>query len=444
MKKKYSTVFLLCVLSLVSINTFAQECNFENKLINEGLKIGEPNTNVVLLRESALNRINNRSVPCANIVVNYVGVDFFDIFGNPNDAQNAFQLAVDIWENLIDSPVTINITATYQAAASPSNLGSASPSYFNSIPSDTENILYPAALYEKLIGSNGNGNSADINCNFNSTRTDWFFPTNINDVTPAGQINFTSVVLHELGHGLGILGFGSTRTGSTGSTQGYIRRGSFGQTLNLGDPDAIWHSIWDSFIDNGSIPVLSLNDPSGNLFTAFTTDNIASNSPIAVSQNGGVKPKTYAPSTFNGGSSYSHWDESTFNGTDTALMTPFLGFNETVYDPGNVTLGFMEDMGWSLCQGTLSSQDFAISDVKISPNPFAQSITINLPNSLSNDSFIVSLVDINGRVILSNTPQNNNGELTISNLENLESALYFLTLESTTSNVSITKKIIKK
>ena len=80
MKKKYSTVFLLCVLSLASINTFAQECNFENKLINEGLKIGEPNTNVVLLRESALNRINNRSVPCANIVVNYVGVDFFDIF----------------------------------------------------------------------------------------------------------------------------------------------------------------------------------------------------------------------------------------------------------------------------------------------------------------------------------------------------------------------------
>lgn len=443
MKKKYFKFFLLSAFSVISLNSIAQKLIIEESHKNNGLEIGEPNNNIVLLRESALNRINSRSTPCANIVVDYDGVDFFDIFGDPNDAQNAFQLAVDIWESLIDSPVTINITATYEAAASPSNLGSASPAYFRSIPGDSDNILYPAALYEKLIGSSDNGNAADITCNFNSTRTDWFFPTNINDVTPAGKINFTSVVLHELGHGLGIVGFGRTRIGTTGSTQGYIRRGSVGQTLNLGDPNAVWFSIWDKFIDNGNNSVLDLTDPSGALLTAFTTDNLTCSSPIAIAQNGGVKPKTYAPSLFNAGSSYSHWDENTFNGTDTALMTPFLGFNETVYDPGNVTLGFMEDMGWSLCQGTLSSNNFVLENIKISPNPFTETLTINLPAEVSNQEFKVTIVDINGRIVSSSSAANT-GEIVVSNLNNLRSALYFLTIESKSSDLKITKKIIKR
>ena len=144
------------------------------------------------------------------------------------------------------------------------------------------------------------------------------------------------------------------------------------------------------------------------------------------------------------GTSYSHWDESTFNATETALMTPFLGPGEDIYDPGNVTLGFMEDMGWTLCQGSLSTNDFALDDLKVSPNPFTNTITIELPPQIANQEFNISIVDINGRVINNIESKIRSGEVRISNLNNLDKSIYFLKIESTTSDISITKKIIKK
>ena len=51
---------------------------------------------------------------------------------------------------------------------------------------------------------------------------------------------------------------------------------------------------------------------------------------------------------------------------------------------------------------------------------------------------------MNGRVVLNQTSEANNGEIRISNLNNLDKSIYFLKIESTTSDISITKKIIKK
>ncbi|RNC88321.1 MAG: T9SS C-terminal target domain-containing protein [Winogradskyella sp.] len=440
MKRNYYKVVFSVFALLNYITAFSQANNTHVCTMPD---TGAPNNTLVKLRPLVKQKLESRATPCATINVNYIGGDWTDIFGQPNEAQDAFQLAVDIWANLIDSPVTININATYEPST-PGNLGSASASYFRSIPGDPDNVLYPGALFEKITGANGNGFSSDISCNFNSTRSDWFFPTAVDEPTPAGMFNFTSVVLHELGHGLGIAGFGRTRIGTTGTTVGYIRRDSNGNTTTAAnDPAAIWYNIWDEFIVNSSTPVLDLDDPSSFLLSAFQGDNLSCNGPIAVAQNGGVRPKTYAPFPFNGGSSYSHWDEATFNGTETALMTPFLGPGESVYDPGNVTLGFMEDMGWSLCQGSLSANDFAIDDINISPNPFTESITIELPPRLSNNSFSARITDINGREVYGNLDFNN-GEIIISNLSNLKNALYFLTIENKTSNISITKKIIKK
>ena len=165
---------------------------------------------------------------------------------------------------------------------------------------------------------------------------------------------------------------------------------------------------------------------------------------MAVAQNGGVSPKTYAPSTFNGGSSYSHLDEDTFNNTPHALMTPFSARAEANHDPGNIILGFMEDMGWILCQGSLSTNDFALDDLKVSPNPFTNTITIELPPQIANQEFDISMVDINGRIVLNTNSTVVNGEITISNLSNLKNALYFLNIKSKSSDLSITKKIIKQ
>ncbi|WP_299113957.1 T9SS type A sorting domain-containing protein [uncultured Winogradskyella sp.] len=386
-------------------------------------------------------RLANRANPCSTIEVIYNGFPT-DIFGGPGEAQLAFQFAVDIWETLLDSPVTITIDATFAPAAL-GNLGSAGPEFYATVPGQGPNTLYPAALAEKLIGSELNGtNSVDIGCNFNSN-VDWYFGTDGNAGT---QIDFVSVVLHELGHGLGITGFHFVN-----NNLGYVRREPSGLSIAL-DGSSQFNSIWDSFIDAGDIfgnPISILNatnfpEASDLMLVAFTSDNLTCNSPLATAQNGGDAPKTFAPSTYSGGSSYSHWDENTFNGTSNALMTPILDNGEAIHDPGNITLGFMEDMGWSLCQGSLSTNDFTLEDIKVSPNPFVNSITINLPSTLSIEEFDISIIDINGRKILKQTTDIINGKIEISNLANLKTALYFLNIESKTSDLRITKKIIKQ
>ena len=420
-------------------------------------------------------RMENSNLPsCSTFIVDYNGF-VTNPTGGPGEAQVAFQFAVDIWASLIESSVPIRIQATFEPAANNNNLGSAAPAFYREVPGEVSafpntKILYPAALFEKLTGEDRDGpagESIDIVCNFNSGRTDWYFGLDGTE-SPSGidgtnQFDFVTVVLHELGHGLGVAGFGREI-----ATEGFIRRNATGTGYPL-DGSGEYASVWDTYIQanrsQGNLPTPILDeaggssfsgfpDPSPRMLSAFNNESLNCYSPLAVQENNGTNPKTQGPidstndginnPVFSNGSSYSHWDESTFNNTATALMTPFSSREEANHNPGTITLGFMEDMGWSLCQGSLSTEDFAFSDVNISPNPFAKSITINLPSSLSNDNFKVSLIDINGRVLFSNTPQNNNGELTISNLENLEAALYFLTLESTTSNVSITKKIVKK
>jgi hypothetical protein len=397
-------------------------------------------------RQFVLDQIENRITPCANIEVTYNGFPTNVINPSlPGPEQQAFQFAVDIWENLLDSPVTIRINANWTSLG-PSTLGSASSAFFAEVPGGGTNTLYAAALAEQIIGSEIGNNSNDINCNFNSQFSNWYFGTDGN--TPASDFDFVTVVLHELGHGLGVAGFG-IRIGNSPNFLGNIRRDLTGTQLpSVRD----YFSIWDTFIDGQNIfssPVSILDensfpDPSDVMLASFTSNNLTCNSPIAIAQNGGVRPKTYAPSTFNPGSSYSHWDESTFNGTPTALMTPQVGRGEAIHDPGDVTMGFMEDMGWTLCQGSLSTNAFTLENIKLSPNPFTNSITIELPPQIANQKFDITIVDINGRIVLNTNSNTVNGEITISNLSNFKNTLYFLNINSTISDLSITKKIIKQ
>ncbi|RZN84635.1 MAG: T9SS type A sorting domain-containing protein [Winogradskyella sp.] len=446
MKKNAFITYLTCFVFFSSLISYSQTLESPGtiKLSCEMPDTGNPNDTFIALREAAKERLENRSTPCTNFVVNYTGFPS-GIPAGPGTEQIAFQLAVDIWATLIESDQTIYIDANWVDTGNPNNLGGAAASYFAGIPGSTDNIVYPAALFEKLTNTTNSGD--DIFCQFNSSRTDWFFPQDINGDAPPGMFNFTAVVLHEIGHGLGMAGFGRTR-GTIFGTGGYIRRDANGNTTLLeNDPLAIHTSPWDTFIESSGTSILdegTFPDPSTTMLNAFTSGNLNSNSPIAVAQNGGTLPRTYAPNNFVAGTSYSHWDEGTFNGTETALMTPFLGPGEDVYDPGNVTLGFMEDMGWSLCQGSLlSTEDFALDSIKISPNPFTDTLTLDLTSNIVNQEFGISIVDINGRVVFNQAANAISGEITISNLSNLKNALYFLTIESKTSDLSITKKIIK-
>lgn len=251
-------------------------------------------------------------------------------------AQTAFQYAVDIWSSLITSPVQIKVIANW-IALDGNILGSASASTFYR---DFDNVpqpgtWYSTALAEKLYGAELNhADSADIRADFNSDFNNWYFGTDGN--TPAGKYDFVTVVLHELGHGLGFQGSMDIENG----------QGSWG--FGSGYP-----FIFDRFVENNLGQILLTTtlfpNPSTQLANQLIGDNIYFNGVNANSSNGGNPVKLFAPSPWDAGSSYSHLDESTFPASNpNSLMTPSLGAAEAIHHPGNICLSIFKDVGWTV------------------------------------------------------------------------------------------------
>jgi hypothetical protein len=269
-------------------------------------------------------------------------------------ARAAFQAAVDTWRTVISSPATIRITASYGDLGNPGLLGAAGPSVLCTVSGGVGNTFYAAALADKLNGSpfcaGLGGQPAEINAFFNSTFTNWDFGTTGAPV--AGKYNFMTVVMHEIGHGLGL--FGSMRA------SGGI--GSYRST-----PD-----IYDRFAVTGAnAPLLGFVNPSAALGTQLVSNDTYFNGPLARSQNGNNRPKlethnfttAFGISSDNGwrqGSSYSHVDDVIYSGTPNGLMTFALGQAEVYTDPGPIVRGILADQGWG--SATLGSDPLLTID----------------------------------------------------------------------------------
>lgn len=296
----------------------------------------------------------------ATFIVEYIGF--------PADARNAFQQAVDIWSDLLQSNVPIRVEARW-IALSTNVLGSAGPSglirdWDNAPRSGT---WYPIALAEKLANVPLNrSDSSDIRARFNSSRNDWYFGTDGNP--PAGQFDLVSVVLHELGHGLGF--FGSMAVSGT--------QGSWGS--NSGFP-----FVYDRFTENGNGQLLIdtgiFSNPSLALRSQFTSGNIFFDGPATRAAGQNSAARLFAPTAWSEGSSISHLNESTHPvGTINSLMTPQISSSEAVHHPGPLTLGMFADMGWTVTTDTTNNPDPTPIDefelMQNQPNPFNQETSI--------------------------------------------------------------------
>jgi len=381
---------------------------------------GEFNGLISIPRSPAvISKMQNAGTNCSSFIVNYNGFT--------PEAQTAFQFAVDIWSTSIGSSQPIRVNAQF-SPLDPGVLGSAgsNSALTSNNPNAVPNVFYARALWEKIEDMESDafgGATVDINASFSST-ANWYYGLDANP--PANQIDFVSVVLHELGHGLGFFGGASV----DGAGEGEIR---FNNTP----------IIYDTFIENGTgDAILSFADPSMALGDELTGNDLFCDSAIAIDQNGGVLPRMFAPGSWNQGSSYSHWNEATFNGTINSLMTPQIGPGEANHNPGPITLGLFEQMGWSICGGSLTVEDFDLASIAVSPNPFMSAITIKITNGFSND-YKLELIDINGRLVVNESKTAVNGEITLSNLDRLTNAIYFLKLTDTTNGQHITKKIVK-
>lgn len=268
------------------------------------------------------NGVNSRT-KSAVFDVNYIG--FTD------EAKASFQKAVDIWSTLISSSQTIRVTAQWQKLES-GVLGSAiwGSVHANFPGAQRLNTYYPVALAEKIAGQELNASTeADIVANF-SNSANWSY--NLTGTPAAGKYDLVTVVLHELGHGLGFVDSYSVN-GSQGSVG-----------FDDGTP-----MIFDLAVQNnaGQSLFTGFTSPSVAMKTQLSSAGVFFNSPLAVTSNAGARPKLYAPTTFDAGSSISHWDESTFlSGDANALMTPQIGMAEVMHAPGPIMLAAFSDLGW--------------------------------------------------------------------------------------------------
>jgi hypothetical protein len=246
-------------------------------------------------------------------------------------ARAAFQRAVNLWAPLIDSPVPITVNASF-APLGAGVLGSAGPNFvwrdFAGAPRPS--TWYPDAIANKRAGAQLHP-AADIVARFSSSRSDWHFGST---PAPARRFDFTTVVMHELGHGLGFLGAGSIRN----------NRGTVRLDLTPRLPMA-----YDRFTENaaGTSLVAGFPDLSTQLATQLRGNNLFFDSAQVRNANGGARARIYAPTTFRPGSSYSHLNEATYpQGNPNSLMTPIINFGETVRSPGPITRAIFRSTGW--------------------------------------------------------------------------------------------------
>ena len=266
------------------------------------------------------------------------------IGGNPGTTLgalrlNALQRACDLWGARLQSTVEIRVGAEFNAlggGASSATLGFAGPTtgFINFANAPRAATIYPVPLANSLAGSDLHPGSDDISATFNSDvdgptvlgLTDFYYGF---DGLPGSDVDFITVALHELGHGLGFLTFVDVSTG----------------TKNSGFDDAYMLNLEDHSSGLGW-PVMTNAE---RMASAIDTNDLhwtglaaiaATSARVAGTHPGTGHVLMYAPDPLQLGSSVSHWSTLL---TPSELMEPsYSGSNHDL----EITLGAFEDIGW--------------------------------------------------------------------------------------------------
>lgn len=287
-----------------------------------------------------------------------------------------FERAADILESTLDSDIPIAVFAQFNpldCSARSAVLGQAGASTIrgNFPGAPLRDTWYPIALANDLANSDLNANSEknyEISATFNGdidnndnclAGNNWYYGFD----DPEGPDNsLLSVVVHELLHGLG---FTSAVNADGTLASGYMdvfSRNLFDQTRNKG---------WDQMTPAERLSS-STND--GNLVWNGNQANSAANAlPLSNGLNAG-KIQMYAPSSYEGGSSVSHFSTAA---SPNELMEP--SYTEFLTSPG-LAAPLLADLGWTLANsGTPDAESpFTLSGI-ISADGFSFSLT-SLPS----------------------------------------------------------------
>ena len=280
--------------------------------------------------------------PAANISVNYRGFT--------PEARTAFQRAVDIWSALLITEVPIEIDTSFGEIEL---LAHAVPLGLFLFQGGGVESFFPVGLANQLNGEDLDPDESDIGITMSDSE-DWYYGL---DGNPGeDQFDFVSVVLHEIGHGLGF--FDSFRDEEDG-TFGYgfeVRGRDTGERF----PVRFERFIWDTDI-NRLVDESSYSNPSSELVEAITGIKLFWYGLEAAEANGGKDNfiLLWAPEEFTRSSSVAHLDYHAYPpGTSNALMNPFQPKGEATHEPGPIVLAMLGDMGWTIRDQTLQIPHF--------------------------------------------------------------------------------------
>ena len=281
----------------------------------------------------------------------------------------AFTFAANIWGSFLESSVVITIDAEFNPLfcnATSAVLGSAGAQTIHGnfgavapYPAELANTWYPQALANAMDGSDLNA-AADANAQFNSNVNgnpaclggrNWYYGL---DGSPPGlDIDFVSVLLHELGHSLGFQAYMNLANGS----------------LNSGIPDTYLtnmecHPTAYTAMTNAQRNTCNTNGPNVH-FTGgdVTAEGTAS---LTAGMSGG-HVQLFAPAAIAAGSSISHFDTAL---TPDELMEPsYTGANHEI----GLSEELMRDIGWRTFEKDLWGRDEP-TDTGVESNPTASSM----------------------------------------------------------------------
>jgi hypothetical protein len=222
---------------------------------------------------------------------------------------NVFEFAADLWEQVVQSNVDIHVSATFDTLFCNSTsavLGSAgAENYYRDFPNaPLGNTWFPAALANKLRGSDIDAGAPEIVAQFNSAigttcpfPNVWYYGLDGNP--PVGQIDLVTVVLHEIGHGLGFATIVTLSNGAKGGGTGFDD--SFMLFLENHDTPELYPDMTNAERVTASRSGSNLHF-TGPAVVAGSTHLLAGRH----SPSGHVR--MYGPNPQEPGSSVSHWD----------------------------------------------------------------------------------------------------------------------------------------
>jgi hypothetical protein len=240
----------------------------------------------------------------------------------PTAARTAIEYALRIWCNTLSGTVPVTLSVSFTKLGDGVLACSYSPS-----AGVIDGVYYPESIFSQKIGADCSSNY-DIRLEFN-TNYSWYFGT---DKNCGNAVDFVTIMLHEVCHGLGFYDSIIPSTGGYGYGNGY------------------YPITFDTFLYYNGSRIVNLTGSSRK--TAIVSDALYFDGPNAKAANGGSRIKLYAPTTYKAGSSVSHWDTNVSFKNNTFMRFAYGGY--PFHTISAIKKEAIKDLSWTLVNDTPS------------------------------------------------------------------------------------------